>query len=184
MSECAMELTGGSCVYAVTLPPDNGSVPVARHTAGAVLASWGLEDYVDVAGLLLSELVTNAIQHSGGAREFVLVYLVPRSGLLHVEVHDHCSTVPVPRQAKINEENGRGCELPSSGGHLVGVTAPATSPTSICSLTTLHRKADGAMTTYTAHTSRQQGESPGSVRCVILSAHTSGAKLCLRLAKC
>jgi anti-sigma regulatory factor (Ser/Thr protein kinase) len=111
MSECAMELTGGSCVYAVTLPPDNGSVPVARHTAGAVLASWGLEDYVDVAGLLLSELVTNAIQHSGGAREFVLVYLVPRSGLLHVEVHDHCSTVPVPRQAKINEENGRGCEL-------------------------------------------------------------------------
>jgi anti-sigma regulatory factor (Ser/Thr protein kinase) len=40
-------------------------VPLARHESAKVLASWGMsEQVVDTACLIISELVTNVVQHA------------------------------------------------------------------------------------------------------------------------
>jgi serine phosphatase RsbU (regulator of sigma subunit)/anti-sigma regulatory factor (Ser/Thr protein kinase) len=47
------------------LQPDAASSRVARRHVGWVLEDWGMEDLVEPAALLVSELVTNAVVHVG-----------------------------------------------------------------------------------------------------------------------
>jgi serine phosphatase RsbU (regulator of sigma subunit)/anti-sigma regulatory factor (Ser/Thr protein kinase) len=47
------------------LQPDPASSRVARRHVGWVLEDWGVEDLVEPAALLVSELVTNAVVHVG-----------------------------------------------------------------------------------------------------------------------
>lgn len=53
---------GGVVSYA--LDPEPESVTQARHFATTTLRSWGLGRLCDDAGLVVSELVTNALRHS------------------------------------------------------------------------------------------------------------------------
>ncbi|MFD0691780.1 ATP-binding protein [Actinomadura fibrosa] len=50
-----------------TVHPDPESVTAARHFAVSRLAAWDLSGLVDDVGLVVSELVTNALRHSGRA---------------------------------------------------------------------------------------------------------------------
>jgi anti-sigma regulatory factor (Ser/Thr protein kinase) len=51
----------------VTLPSDPASVSAARRYVATVLAEWGLPSDTDIADtvrLIVSELATNAVQHT------------------------------------------------------------------------------------------------------------------------
>lgn len=49
-----------------TVEPDPESVTAARHFAVCRLAEWDVSELADDVGLVVSELVTNALRHSGG----------------------------------------------------------------------------------------------------------------------
>ncbi|MEV5824348.1 ATP-binding protein [Spirillospora sp. NPDC052242] len=60
------EMTGPTVSF--TVAPDPESVTEARHFTLSRLDEWGLSDLADDVGLVVSELVTNALRHSGGAK--------------------------------------------------------------------------------------------------------------------
>src|ERR1700722_42783 len=80
----------------------------ARDEVSKALFSWGLGDHADVAALILSELVTNAICHGAGP---VTTRIFHDRGHLHMEVHDDGPGRPVWRQASAEDESGRGLAL-------------------------------------------------------------------------
>ncbi|MBT2408039.1 MULTISPECIES: ATP-binding protein [unclassified Streptomyces] len=93
------------------------SVGRARHDLGKVLAGWGLSEIEDDALVVLSELLTNAVQHARvpKGREIETRYLRHGDGV-RLEVHDAASLRP---------EVGALGPAPSGGRGLMLVTALA-----------------------------------------------------------
>ncbi|MFJ9434778.1 ATP-binding protein [Streptomyces sp. NPDC101490] len=90
--------------------PRNACQPrQARRILRAALRHWKCVDVMDTALLLLTELVTNALQHGDGPTVGVRVEL--RDGSLMVAVTDGSAAVPVPRRPGPDAENGRGLFL-------------------------------------------------------------------------
>jgi anti-sigma regulatory factor (Ser/Thr protein kinase) len=79
-----------------------------RERARKALADWGLPEYTDLAQLIISELVTNAVCHGHGP---ITVRLSYAPGELHFGVHDFGSGRPMHRQPAPHDESGRGLEL-------------------------------------------------------------------------
>ncbi|WP_327288600.1 ATP-binding protein [Streptomyces sp. NBC_01198] len=77
------------------------------------LAAWGLQDLADVAELVVSELVTNAVQHAHGPEDTLLETRFERlpGGDLRIEVHDANENKPELRQPSADAESGRGLAL-------------------------------------------------------------------------
>lgn len=76
----------------VTLPSDPASVAAARaHVAGA-LAEWGLPpdaELCDTVRLIVSELATNAVQHTlGQSPTFTVDVVLVRDERVHIGVTD------------------------------------------------------------------------------------------------
>ena len=65
---------------------DPAQVSRAREQTRKVLPRWGLGEHTDVAELIVSELVTNAVVHGAGQIEVRLSY---GACGLRAEVHDH-----------------------------------------------------------------------------------------------
>ena len=104
------------------------ALPEAAHDARAftarVLDSWRMPDLAEITTLLVSELITNAVQHAGGIIDqprdraesigeippvmLGLSYLAP---LLRVEVWDASQQPPLRRKAATDAESSRGLEL-------------------------------------------------------------------------
>jgi anti-sigma regulatory factor (Ser/Thr protein kinase) len=87
-----------------------GAVPCARLHARQVLWEWELPVFCENAELLVSELMTNAIQASPSAGQILPVCLwlsSDRSRLL-IQVHDTNCHPPVCTRAGGGDENGRG----------------------------------------------------------------------------
>jgi signal transduction histidine kinase len=80
----------------------------ARTQAREALPGWGLGGHVRLAELIVSELVTNALNHGDGPIALRLSYA---GGDLRVEVHDHGAGRPVRQHAAAGDECGRGLEL-------------------------------------------------------------------------
>ncbi|MGW1201742.1 ATP-binding protein [Streptomyces cyaneofuscatus] len=80
-----------------------------RRLSCALLELWDLGSYVDDVELLVSELVTNALQH--GAGPAVHVRICADDDHLHLYVEDGSSNRPVPRPMDIEAENGRGLHM-------------------------------------------------------------------------
>ncbi|MDJ1134068.1 ATP-binding protein [Streptomyces iconiensis] len=104
--------------------PDPTEVARARRWARSRLAGAGVdadESLAETLILLISELVTNAVVHTGCPA--VLCMLLPRqrgqggqygpAGPVRVEVADASSRPPHRRQAEGEDTNGRGLELVS-----------------------------------------------------------------------
>lgn len=89
------------------LPADPKSVRRARDAAGRQLAAWGLEDLEFGTGIVVSELVTNALLHASAPITLRLV----KDSVLICEISDHSHTAPHPRRARAMDEGGRGLEL-------------------------------------------------------------------------
>jgi anti-sigma regulatory factor (Ser/Thr protein kinase) len=92
-----------------------------RHFVRLQLLQWGLDDLVDVAELLVSEVVTNSIRHAlAGGR-----VSVARQGTgVRVEVADSGGGTPVPRQAEPHEPTGRGLAIVGALADRWGVVDP------------------------------------------------------------
>jgi signal transduction histidine kinase len=80
----------------------------ARAQARQALPGWGLAEHAELAELIISELVTNAIVHGTGQIEIRLSY---EGGCLRTQVHDHGGGPPVRRHPAADCEYGRGLEL-------------------------------------------------------------------------
>jgi hypothetical protein len=80
----------------------------AREQTRQALCGWGLEQHTDLAELVVSELVTNALCHGAGLIEMRLSYA---DGDLRVEIHDSGVGRPVRQHVGADDECGRGLEL-------------------------------------------------------------------------
>ncbi|MFE0447542.1 ATP-binding protein [Streptomyces fungicidicus] len=88
---------------------DAHRVRIARLLTAARLRFCGLETLVDDAILIVSELVTNAIQHGDGAQ--VTFAMTVRDGFLRLAVHDETPSRPIVCHADADAEHGRGLFL-------------------------------------------------------------------------
>ncbi|MEQ4715074.1 ATP-binding protein [Nonomuraea sp. B19D2] len=104
------------------LSPDLGSVRSARRLTREKLADWGLEDQIEVAELLVSELVANALEHAYGQ---VRLSFCAEDGLLRCAVEDENPELPSMRTADVDAEGGRGLFLVDAlSGSWGGVRTP------------------------------------------------------------
>ena len=100
--------------------PEDRCVRVARHLVRETLLSWGVSDEaVWDAELLMSELITNAVQHAQHRDGDVLVACI---SVIHrhiwVGVWDPDPlNRPVARQAEATDESGRGLEIGRALAH-------------------------------------------------------------------
>jgi anti-sigma regulatory factor (Ser/Thr protein kinase) len=90
------------------LPSDPSSVPAARHLARTQLADWGLDEQREVAELLVSELVTNALRHASGP---IGLTLCATDGVLRCEVRDADAARPHVCHPRDSDEGGRGLHM-------------------------------------------------------------------------
>ncbi|MFF7331508.1 ATP-binding protein [Streptomyces sp. NPDC090306] len=96
----------------VTLPSDPASVSAARRFAAATLAEWGLpaeSDTADTVRLIVSELATNAVQHTlGQSPTFTVDLELERDEHLRIGVTDSHPRFPKRLPAAVQQDNGRG----------------------------------------------------------------------------
>lgn len=90
------------------LPPTGAAARTARELVRAALAAWDQDDLAEVATLLTSELVTNAVVHAHTAIRLAAELLPPE---LVVEVGDHCEVPPVTKPVTTRRTGGRGLLL-------------------------------------------------------------------------
>ena len=115
-----------------------GAVPCARLHARHVLWEWGLSDLDEAVELVVSELVTNAIQASAGLGREVPGYDEDSHGLpcvwlwlasdgrqLVVEVGDSSPRAPMQAQTEQDVEGGRGLLLVETVSRRWGYYFPA-----------------------------------------------------------
>jgi anti-sigma regulatory factor (Ser/Thr protein kinase) len=129
-----------NCMLMPALPRTVGQ---ARSYARWVLDTWQLESMADTIELLVSELVTNAINAIGitdeepaesrlvGNVKPIYLCLSVRSDALRIEVWDTSSRPPLRRTAADEDEGGRGlllvqalskewgCDVLNAGGKIV-----------------------------------------------------------------
>ncbi|MEE1755428.1 ATP-binding protein [Streptomyces sp. SP18CS02] len=96
----------------VTLPSDPASVSSARRYVADVLAEWGLPDgteRADTVRLIVSELATNAVQHTFGLSPTFTVHVrLERDEQLRIGVTDSHPRWPRRLPAAVQQDNGRG----------------------------------------------------------------------------
>ncbi|MFD5815675.1 ATP-binding protein [Streptomyces sp. NPDC127038] len=88
---------------------DAQRVQDVRHLTATRLRFHALDELVDDAILVVSELVTNAIKHSGGSRITVMTVISDQQ--LQIFVHDGMQGSPQLRVAGDDSESGRGLFL-------------------------------------------------------------------------
>ncbi|TQL67257.1 serine phosphatase RsbU (regulator of sigma subunit) [Nocardioides albertanoniae] len=107
-------MSSGAKTLSRTFEPAPTSVSEARRFARTVIVDWGLDDLLDDAVLLTSELVTNAVTHAGTPTTVVVVREADR---LRIDVVDQHPTrvLPVGANARPGvSEHGRGLLLTSA----------------------------------------------------------------------
>jgi anti-sigma regulatory factor (Ser/Thr protein kinase) len=93
------------------LPPSGQAPGLARQAARDALSAWRLEELTETAVLLVSELVTNAIQHASAGGSAIVLRLETAGDWLRIEVHDPDPCEPAPRLLAGLEESGFGLVL-------------------------------------------------------------------------
>ncbi|MFF0433473.1 ATP-binding protein [Streptomyces sp. NPDC004327] len=120
----------------VTLPSDPASVSAARRYVAEVLVSWGLGGAADASEtaeavrLIVSELATNAVQHTfGQSPTFTVDVRLDRDERLRVGVTDSHPRWPKRLPAAVQQDNGRGMmiirSLAAEAGGRLSVTPTA-----------------------------------------------------------
>jgi len=90
----------------VRLAPGPAAAAEARSQVRAAIAAWKVPVDEDVAVLLTSELVTNAVTHAAG--QTIAVGIRCTRDRLRVDVYDMSSSPPVLANAPPEAEAGRG----------------------------------------------------------------------------
>ncbi|HWG26214.1 SpoIIE family protein phosphatase [Actinospica sp.] len=94
-------------IATLALSDDRRVAGQARRFTQATLRDWGLTALTELAELLVSELVTNALTHADRPRQLRLF----RDRTLTVEVADSDAQRPIQRGLTDYEEGGRGIQL-------------------------------------------------------------------------
>lgn len=95
----------------VTLTSDPASVSASRAFVRDTLAEWGLPadaELSETVRLVVSELATNAVQHTSGRSPSFTVDLALGATLLRVGVTDSHPRFPKRLPAAVQQDNGRG----------------------------------------------------------------------------
>jgi anti-sigma regulatory factor (Ser/Thr protein kinase) len=108
MAVAATEITS---LIAFTLPSTPYSAQMARFYIRAALTYHGLGEYAEDAEIVTSELVTNAVKHSGALKFDLEVIHLAGSGAVAVIVTDPSSHPPVKRGLTGDAEHGRGLNI-------------------------------------------------------------------------
>ena len=104
----------------IPLMADLAAAAAARSVVRNAIRAWRVPVDADVAVLLTSELVTNAVTHgTPTAGTFVLLSIACDAACLRVDVHDGSGCLPVPdtgltEEAAAEAETGRGLLLVTS----------------------------------------------------------------------
>lgn len=101
-------LMDGERVAEWEVPGDLAAVSRVRAEAMRRLERWDLEHLTFTTGLIISELVTNALRYGSPP---VRLRLIHDHAVLVCEVIDGSSTAPHLRRAEISDEGGRGLFL-------------------------------------------------------------------------
>ncbi|SFY05374.1 ATP-binding protein [Streptomyces atratus] len=96
----------------VTLPSEPVAVSAARRYVDRVLGEWGMvadTDFADSIRLIVSELATNAVQHTfGQSPTFTVDLRLEREEQLRLGVTDSHPRWPRRLPAAVQQDNGRG----------------------------------------------------------------------------
>ncbi|AQS68558.1 ATP-binding protein [Streptomyces pactum] len=92
--------------YSETLPRAAESAAVARRLVRTALAAWGLEDQIDDAVVVITELVSNAVDH-GRLTSIRVVVSRPTEDWVRLAVVDRSMAVPLMR-TDTNDDRIRG----------------------------------------------------------------------------
>jgi anti-sigma regulatory factor (Ser/Thr protein kinase) len=84
----------------------------ARRQVRAAIRTWDIPADPDLAVLLTSELVTNALRHE--VTGIVMLAITWSGGQLRVDVHDTSRALPMLVDAPVDAETGRGLMLVST----------------------------------------------------------------------
>lgn len=95
-------------VTSLRLPPDHVAASKARRFVSETLRTWGFDEAISDAELLVSELVTNAVLH---ARSATRVTLERKGRTLRISVYDDSPVQPRPRDYGPEAVTGRGLLL-------------------------------------------------------------------------
>lgn len=97
--------------YSQTLPREPESAAVARRLVRTALIAWGLEEHIDDAMLVITELVSNAVHH-GRLASIRVVVTRPAEHRVRLGVVDRSRALPVMRtDSDGNRLRGRGLVL-------------------------------------------------------------------------
>ncbi|MGO4759697.1 ATP-binding protein, partial [Streptomyces sp. 2MCAF27] len=109
--------------YHLTAPSAEQTPKVARDIVAALLAAAGHRASVDTARLLVSELVTNVLQHADTCRLTVEASIDGASVMVRVTDSDFRKTPPMPHSfPEAGDERGRGLALVDALAARWGVT--------------------------------------------------------------
>ena len=92
------------------LPTAVRSIPAARHMTLELLSAWRIEHAGDDAALVVTELVSNVVDHVGGDTSIVLE-LTLSDIWLTISIADGSAVRPVVRELYGNQPRGRGMQL-------------------------------------------------------------------------
>lgn len=90
------------------VPLDYAQIRAARATVTELLRRWELDELVDLAQLVVSELVTNALEH---ARSPCEVTIIRTAHGIRIEVRDEGAGTPDPQPVDVRRERGRGLKI-------------------------------------------------------------------------
>ena len=111
----ALPLPMARHAFRIPLLADLTAAASARAVIEDVIRAWRVPVDADVAVLLTSELVTNAVTHgTKETGEFVLITVTCDAAVLRVDVHDGSGDLPVLDIAPADAETGRGLLLVTS----------------------------------------------------------------------
>jgi anti-sigma regulatory factor (Ser/Thr protein kinase) len=95
---------------AVTLAPVPEAVAAGRQWSRETMTDWKLDDVSDIAAQIVSELVTNSIEHARTA--CVRLVMTHATGTLWIDVgDDDADSLPARRQAGPDDVCGRGLTI-------------------------------------------------------------------------
>ena len=94
---------------AQALPGEAATVPRARRFVREVLTDWRLPEYEEAGTLLVSELVGNAVRHTGA--RIIGLRMRHRRGWIRVEVRDPSRGLPCLLPVQELDTSGRGLFL-------------------------------------------------------------------------
>lgn len=92
------------------LPPILTSPAIARRVVEQALTAWSASQLLDAAQLVVSEMVTNAVNHAGGPATLELTVELHDDELL-LALADGSSIRPLARELVDDSPSGRGIHL-------------------------------------------------------------------------